>query len=145
MAQQNKALDATFATIVGVCAFASSVIIGWICEVSLSLLHKYILSIFTLKGLKAFGPTRVRNLSDSCRWPQLPAHREHLLLQGIIWGERTGLQSEILRGSLCAQRQIQKRPWISLYLGAFGGLIGMFFFVLAIWAKPVAKHSDHSG
>ena len=38
-AQQYKGLDATFATIVGVCAFASSVIIGWICEVSSPLLH----------------------------------------------------------------------------------------------------------
>lgn len=51
----------------------------------------------------------------------------------------------ILRGCLCAQRQIAKRPWISLYLAAFGGLIGMFFFVLAIWAKPVAMHGNHSG
>ena len=47
-AQQYKALDATFATIVGVCAFASSVIIGWICEVSSPLLHKYTLSTFML-------------------------------------------------------------------------------------------------
>lgn len=32
--QNKKTLDATFATIVGVCAFASNVIIGAICEVS---------------------------------------------------------------------------------------------------------------
>ena len=98
-----------------------------------------------LKGLKAFGPTRVCVLPDCCRWPQVPAHSQHLLLQGVVCGECTGLQMVILRGSLCAQRQIEKRPWISLYLGAFGGLIGMFFFVLAIWAKPVAMHRNYSG
>ena len=38
-AKQYKSLNATFATIVGKCAFASRVIIGWICEVSSTLLH----------------------------------------------------------------------------------------------------------
>ena len=51
-AQQYKGLDATFATIVGVCAFASSVIIGWICEVGLPLLHErtHAFQHFMLKG-----------------------------------------------------------------------------------------------
>ncbi|CAK0783481.1 hypothetical protein CVIRNUC_006680 [Coccomyxa viridis] len=72
MFPKEAALDATFATIVGVFAFLSSVIIGAICEM-----------------------------------------------------------------------QIQKRPWMALYTGAFGGVIGGAFFVLSIWARPIAK--QHSG
>ncbi|CAL5220605.1 g2646 [Coccomyxa viridis] len=69
----KKALDATFATIVGVCAFASNVIIGAICE-----------------------------------------------------------------------KNIKKRPWMALYTGAFGGLIGAVFFLISIWAKFIdRKHGGY--
>ncbi|CAL5223872.1 g6461 [Coccomyxa viridis] len=68
----KDSLDATFATLVGVCAFASSVIIGAICE-----------------------------------------------------------------------RNINKRPWMALYAGGFGGLIGCFFFLMALWASSISK--QHGG
>ena len=44
---------------------------------------------------------------------------------------------------LFLQMQIQKRPWMALYTGAFGGVIGGAFFVLSIWARPIAK--QHGG
>ena len=44
---------------------------------------------------------------------------------------------------LLAQMQIKKRPWMALYTGAFGGIIGGVFFVISVFARPIAKR--HGG
>lgn len=33
---------------------------------------------------------------------------------------------------------MKKRPWMALYTGAYGGLIGCLFFLVAIWSKKIA-------
>ena len=43
----------------------------------------------------------------------------------------------------CVQKNIKKRPWMALYTGAFGGLIGAVFFLISIWAKFIDR--KHGG
>ena len=44
---------------------------------------------------------------------------------------------------MLAQRNINKRPWMALYAGGFGGLIGCLFFLMALWARSISK--QHGG
>lgn len=44
---------------------------------------------------------------------------------------------------LPVQKNIKKRPWMALYTGAFGGLIGCVFFLISIWAKFIDR--KHGG
>ncbi len=51
------------------------------------------------------------------------------------------LVSDLLEGHV--QKNIKKRPWMALYTGAFGGLIGAVFFLISIWAKFISR--QHGG
>ena len=42
-----------------------------------------------------------------------------------------------------AQKNIKNRPWMALYTGAFGGLLGGIFFLISIWARFIDR--KHGG
>ena len=40
-----------------------------------------------------------------------------------------------------AQKNIKKRPWMALYAGGFGGLIGCILFLISLWASSISKQN----
>ena len=47
----------------------------------------------------------------------------------------------IIWSKMPAQRNINKRPWMALYAGGFGGLIGCLLFLISLWASSISKQN----
>lgn len=95
--QNEAALDATFATIVGVFAFLSSVIIGAICEVS------------RCQAIRAEAICLSTHAVDAGQIPSCPLHA----CGGFV--NVHPLLLHVGRPGCMVCRQVSKEPWTALY------------------------------